>query len=71
MMPYLSYGVTNHRISQARERAEASRLRRAARTGNHGAYGAGVIDALGHGLIALGTRLVSDPDHHRNHRHAA
>lgn len=71
MMPYLSYDVTNHRIAQAQERAEASRLRRAARTGNHGPYGAGVIDALGHGLIALGSRLVSDPQDHPNHRHAA
>ncbi|HEX7100382.1 MAG TPA: hypothetical protein VF377_14215 [Acidimicrobiia bacterium] len=27
----------------------------------------GVIDALGHGLIAIGTRLVSDPDRHESH----
>jgi hypothetical protein len=71
MMPYMSYDVTNHRMNQAKERAEASRLRRAARSGHHGAYGAGVIDALGHGLIALGSRLVSDSHQDPKHRHAA
>lgn len=71
MMPYQSYDVTRHRMNEARDRAELSRLRRAARSENHGAYGAGVIDALGHGLIAIGSRLVSDPAAHPNHRRAA
>lgn len=71
MMPNLSYAVTQSRMQEARERAEASRLRRAARTGSPGAYGSGVIDALGHRLIALGSRLVADPDVHPFHGRAA
>lgn len=71
MMPYLPIQQLKSMRSQDLERAERSRLLRAARTGRPGAYGAGVIDALGHGLIAIGTRLVSDPNHHPNHRTAA
>lgn len=70
MIPYQTYEVARSRIEEARARAEAARLRRAARTGAAGAYGSGVVDALGHGLIALGTRLLSDPAHHPNHRAA-
>lgn len=71
MMPFHSYEVAKYRMHDSLDRAEARRLRRAARTGSMGAYSTGVIDALGHGLIAIGTRLVSDPASHPNHRRAA
>lgn len=71
MMPYHSYEVARYRMEDALSRAEAHRLRKAARTGSLGAYGTGVIDALGHGLIAIGARLVSDPTSHPTHRRAA
>ncbi|HEX2152785.1 MAG TPA: hypothetical protein VHL52_02285 [Acidimicrobiia bacterium] len=66
MIPYHTSGVAEARIREARETAEARRLRWASRTGLAGSYGAGVIDALGHGLIAIGSRLVSNsPSHAR------
>lgn len=71
MMPYHSFEVAKYLMRDSQDRAEASRLRRAARTGAMGAYSTGVIDALGHGLIAIGTRLVSDPGAHPTHRRAA
>lgn len=71
MMPYHTYRVAKYRMETARSEAENRRLRRAAITGMPGAYGAGVIDAIGHRLIALGTRLVADPTEHPNHRRAA
>lgn len=71
MIPYYTSGVAESRINDARERAESRRLRRALRTGLAGSYGSGVIDALGHRLIAIGSRLVSDPIEHPTHRRAA
>lgn len=71
MTPFLSCDLTKSLRSEDLARAERSRLRRAARTGSPGAYGAGVIDALGHGLIAIGARLVSDPADHPTHSRAA
>ncbi len=71
MMPYQTYRVARYRMDEALRKAEAHRLRKAARTGAMGAYGTGVIDALGHGLIAIGTRLVSDRSSHPTHRRAA
>lgn len=71
MMTYPAYDFAKARIQDSLARAEADRLRRTARTGVAGAYGAGVIDALGHGLIAIGARLVSDPAAHPTHRSAA
>lgn len=70
-MPYLPVHQLKSMRQPDLDRAERSRLLRAARTGRPGAYGAGVIDALGHGLIAIGMRLVSDPNHHPTHRSAA
>jgi hypothetical protein len=71
MIPHLSYRLARSLRSDDLSKAEASRLRRAARSGAPGPYGAGVIDALGHGLIAIGARLVSDPSDHPRHRRAA
>jgi hypothetical protein len=66
MMPYHSYGLAKYRIDEARERAARARLRKDAR--RHPIrpvhQPTGVIDAVGHGLIALGSRLVSDPSDH-------
>ncbi len=71
MTPVLSHDLAKALRSEDLARAEHSRLLRAARTGSPGAYGSGVIDALGHGLIAIGARLVSDPGDHPTHRRAA
>lgn len=71
MMPYLSPDIARSLRREDLERAERSRLRRAVRTGTPGPYGSGVIDALGHRLIAIGTRLVSDPADHPTHRRVA
>jgi hypothetical protein len=66
MMPYHSYGLAKYRIDEARERAALVRLRKD--TGRDPIrpvhQPTGVIDAVGHGLIALGSRLVSDPSDH-------
>lgn len=51
----LSFYVANARRNEALVIAEAIRDQRAAR--RHV-----VRDALGHGLIAIGSRLVNDPD---------
>lgn len=58
MIPYSSYEFAKYRMHQAQEAAAARRLRRLARTA--GTSGTPVIDAVGHGLIAIGNRLVSD-----------
>lgn len=72
MMPYQTYAIARSRIEDAQSRAATRRMqksysREASR--NHG-----VADAVGHGLIALGSRLVADrtdhPPAHRD-RHAA
>lgn len=71
MMPYYAYDVAKYRMETAQVLAETRRFRRSARTGELDAYRAGVIDALGHGLIAIGSRLVADRAAHPNHRRAA
>lgn len=75
MIPYQTYPVARYRMEQARLSADHRRLRRTAGDGALGAYGAGVIDALGHGLIAIGSRLVTDrrahSPAHPGHRRAA
>ncbi|MGH8911295.1 MAG: hypothetical protein ACRDVD_02190 [Acidimicrobiia bacterium] len=58
MIPFSSYEIAKYRMHQAQEVAAARGLRRTART--VGTYGTPVIDAVGHGLIAIGNRLVSD-----------
>ena len=71
MMTQLPYDLSKARRKQALTMAEKSRLRRARRQGEPDPYATGVIDALGHGLIAIGNRLVSEPDPHpRGHRAA-
>lgn len=64
MIPYQTYAIAKYRIEDSLVRAKRRRLRRADATG---AYGTGVIDALGHGLIAIGSRLVADPAAHPAH----
>lgn len=68
MIPFVHSAVAADRIHEAREYADRRRLLRAARNPAMTAFSSGVIDAVGHRLIALGARLVSDPD---QHRHAA
>lgn len=57
MMPYHTLDLVNHRIEEARNRAETRRRRRGLPLDHHPSR---VIDALGHGLIAIGNRLISD-----------
>ena len=71
MMPYQNYDIAKARVRDAQDRADAYRLGRLARERAAGAAGLGVIDAVGHGLIAIGSRLVTDSDDHPNHRRAA
>lgn len=71
MMPYLSPHLAEALREGDLARAERRRRRRAARAPEAGAYGPGVIDALGHGLIAIGSRMVSDPGEHPVHGRAA
>jgi hypothetical protein len=71
MMPYQNYDIAKARVRDAQDRADAHRLRRLARTRAAGVPGLGVIDAVGHGLIAIGSRLVTDSTDHPNHRRAA
>jgi hypothetical protein len=58
MIPYSSYEFAKYRMHEAQEAAATRRLRRTARTA--GPHGTPVIAAVGHGLIAIGSRLVSD-----------
>lgn len=70
MIPYQTYPLARYRMEEALTRAERRRLRRTARSKPAGAYQTGVIDALGHGLIAIGSRLVTDrPAHPTAHPH--
>lgn len=71
MMPYQNYEIAKYRVRQAHDRAAAHHLRRSARDRAAGTYGTGVIEAVGHGLIAIGSRLISDPTEAPNHRRAA
>lgn len=58
MIPLIYPGVATERMRSARAYADR---RRVAREAAH----AGVIDAVGHSLIAIGTRLVNDPPNRR------
>lgn len=71
MMPYQNYDIAKARVRDAQDRADAHRLSRLARARAAGVAGVGVIDAVGHGLIAIGSRLVADSTDHPNHRRAA
>lgn len=72
MMSYYNYEIARAKTQQAQDRAETQRLRRLARSRAAATYGVGVIEAVGHGLIAIGSRLVSDStDTPPNHRRAA
>lgn len=70
MIPQMSHRLAKSLRGDDLSRAEAAR-RWAAKSNGFGPEGPGVIDALGHGLIAIGTRLVSDPNAHPTHRRAA
>lgn len=70
MMTYQSLTIANYRIEEARRQAAERRSARAAAPVPVRQTPA-VIDAMGHGLIAIGSRLVSDPNDHRTHRRAA
>lgn len=71
MIPYSSYEFAKYRIHDNQSRAAALRFRRAVRTRTAGTYATPVIDSIGHGLIAIGSRLVSDRPEPPNHRRAA
>jgi hypothetical protein len=60
MMPYLAELVANERIADAHRLAARRRLQQEAMLRAERAHG--VIDAVGHGLIALGSRMVSHDD---------
>lgn len=70
-MTYLTYDIARSRMNTELGRAEARRSRRVTRGETIPTPGTAVFDAVGHGLIAIGTRLVSDPSDHRRDRHAA
>lgn len=54
--------VVRDRINHARDRAEKYRTTRAARAGSTRGSGLGAFrDTVGHGLIAIGGRLVGHP----------
>ncbi|HLU31678.1 MAG TPA: hypothetical protein VK088_07935 [Acidimicrobiia bacterium] len=62
----------DHRLAKAlREeaRVRADEVRRSHPDGEF-LVGGGVKDAIGHGLIALGSRLVTDPHEHPRRRAA-
>ena len=56
---HIAEAIQRERLA-LRDRHESRRRR----TADSRAPSTSVIDALGHGLIALGARLVSDPDRH-------
>jgi hypothetical protein len=62
MTPTLNDAVVHDRIHEARERAENRRIARVARAGTMRRSGLHSLrDAVGHGLIAIGERLVDRP----------
>lgn len=72
MMTYQTHAIAKYRIQEARDRAAARRLARAASSVGIADRGViAVFDAVGHGLIAVGSRLVSDPSDHPTHHRAA
>ncbi|MGA7270002.1 MAG: hypothetical protein WB239_02915 [Acidimicrobiia bacterium] len=64
MIPYQTYPIARYRMGESLAHAERRRISRGARSGAIGAHGTGVIDALGHGLIFIGSRLVADRQDH-------
>lgn len=65
MIPFNYPAVATDRIRRAQEQSERRRLVRAADGRTSTALSAGVIDAVGHGLIAIGNRLISHPERRR------
>jgi hypothetical protein len=62
MTPLLNESIARDRMAEARERADAWRIRRVARDGAVRPTGLhSVRDAVGHGLIAMGERIASRP----------
>ena len=59
MTPMINETVVNDRIQEAVERAERRRLVRVARAGSMRRHS--LRDVVGHGLIAIGERLVDQP----------
>lgn len=74
MTPMINETVVHDRINQAMQRADNRRLARVARTGTMRRAGLHSLrDAVGHGLIAIGERLVDQtpmPDPATLHRAA-
>lgn len=62
MTPYLNDAVVRDRLARPRQQAEHRRMARIARTGwiRRSAQHP-IRDAVGHGLIAIGARLVDKP----------
>ena len=62
MTPLINETIVHDRIQGARERAESRRMARAARAGALRRSGLHSLrDVVGHGLIAIGERLVDQP----------
>ncbi|MGH8916323.1 MAG: hypothetical protein ACRDZM_17635 [Acidimicrobiia bacterium] len=62
MTPMLNETVVHDRVNEARDRAESRRTARVARAGTMRRRGLQSIrDAVGHGLIAIGERLMDQP----------
>lgn len=68
MMTHLDHRLAKALREEATHRADTGRQARVA--DDVMPAGAGVKDAIGHGLIALGSRLVADPAEHPRHRAA-
>ncbi|HEY4606273.1 MAG TPA: hypothetical protein VIH55_01390 [Acidimicrobiia bacterium] len=62
MTPMINEAVVSDRIHRARRRAEDRRIARVARAGSMRRAGLQTLrTAVGHGLIAIGERLVDQP----------
>lgn len=62
MTPMINEAIVHDRVQGAIERAESRRMARAARAGALRRAGLHSLrDAVGHGLIAIGERLVDRP----------
>lgn len=70
MMPFHTYEFGRSRMREAERQAAKRRLVREA-TMSPSRPAASVADAVGHGLIAIGARLVTDPHSHPTHSRAA
>lgn len=71
MIPYASYDYAKYRMQADQAEAAARRFRRDVHSRVAATHATPVFDAVGHGLIAIGTRLVSDPPEHPPRRRAA